>query len=216
MADSGGKEPKKRGPYKKRSTVWSHFKEVVEGKIRYGECLFCEKRIAADGRTNGTTGLRNHITRCPKNPNNKYTNQATLCFGETETGDGETKAALLSWKFDAEIIRKKIAYMVIVDELPFKHVEGIGFKEVMRAACPQFRMPSRWTVSRDCYQLYLDERTKLKKLLRHNSSRICLTTDSWTSIQRINYMCLTAHFIDNDWNLKKKVIICFGGKVASC
>lgn len=65
--------------------------------------------------------------------------------------------------------------MVIVNELPFKHVGGIGFKEVMCAACPQFRMPSRWTVSRDCYQLYLDERTKLKNLLRHNSSRICLT-----------------------------------------
>ncbi|KAH7667126.1 Tam3-transposase (Ac family) protein [Dioscorea alata] len=205
-ADSGGGESKKRGPYKKRSLVWPHFKERYEGKLRYGECIYCEKRIAADGRTNGTTSLRNHITRCAKNPNNKNNNQATLCVRETENENGQTRTALLSWKFDAELIRKKIAYMVIVDELPFKHVEGIGFKEVMHAACPQFRMPSRWTVTRDCYELYLDERKKLKNLLRHNTSKICLTTDSWTSIQKINYMCLTAHFIDNDWNLNKKVL----------
>ncbi|XP_071933400.1 uncharacterized protein [Coffea arabica] len=32
-ADSGGKEPKKRGPYKKRSTIWSHFKEVFEEAV---------------------------------------------------------------------------------------------------------------------------------------------------------------------------------------
>ncbi|KAH7672343.1 Tam3-transposase (Ac family) protein [Dioscorea alata] len=160
-ADSGGRESKKHGPYKKRSLVWPHFKERYE---------------------------------------------ATLCVRETENENGQTRTTLLSWKFDAELIRKKIAYMVIVDELPFKHVEGIGFKEVMRATCPQFRMPSRWTVTRDCYEYYLDERKKLKNLLRHNTSKICLTTDSWTSIQKINYMCLTAYFIDNDWNLNKKVL----------
>lgn len=63
--------------------------------------------------------MKNHLNRCPKNPQNKATNQTTLCFGETEIENGETRAALLAWKFDAELIRKKIAYMVIVDELPF-------------------------------------------------------------------------------------------------
>lgn len=33
-----------------------------------------------------------------------------------------------------------------------------------------------------------------------------MTTDSWTSIQRINYMCLTAHFIDGNWNLQKRIL----------
>lgn len=76
----------------------------------------------------------------------------------------------------------------------------------MHAACPQFRMPSRWTITRDCYQLYLNERTKLKNQIRHNSGSICLTIDSWNSIQKINYMCLTGHFINNDWNLTKKIL----------
>ena len=40
----------------------------------------------------------------------------------------------------------------------------------------------------------------------NNKARVCLTTDTWTSIQRTNYMCVTAHFIDDDWVLHKRVI----------
>uniref|UniRef100_A0A803NCA5 HAT C-terminal dimerisation domain-containing protein n=1 Tax=Chenopodium quinoa TaxID=63459 RepID=A0A803NCA5_CHEQI len=37
--------------------------------------------------------------------------------------------------------------------------------------------------------------------------RISVTTDTWTSIQRINYMCLTAHFIDKHWGIEDKLFI---------
>ncbi|KAJ9544820.1 hypothetical protein OSB04_024527 [Centaurea solstitialis] len=33
-----------------------------------------------------------------------------------------------------------------------------------------------------------------------------ITTDTWTSVQRINYMCITAHFIDAEWKWHKKII----------
>ena len=33
-----------------------------------------------------------------------------------------------------------------------------------------------------------------------------LTIDTWTSIQNVNYMVLTAHFIDRDWKLHKRII----------
>ena len=36
--------------------------------------------------------------------------------------------------------------------------------------------------------------------------RVCLTTDTWTSIQNLSYMCLIAHWIDNDWNLHKRIL----------
>ena len=42
--------------------------------------------------------------------------------------------------------------------------------------------------------------------LKNSCQKVCLTTDTWTSIQKINYMCLTAHYIDNTWILKKKII----------
>lgn len=35
---------------------------------------------------------------------------------------------------------------------------------------------------------------------------IALTTDMWSSIQNLNYLCLTAHFIDENWKLYKRII----------
>lgn len=35
---------------------------------------------------------------------------------------------------------------------------------------------------------------------------VCLTTDTWSSVQNINYMCLTAHWINDDWVLQKKIL----------
>ncbi|OMO51751.1 hypothetical protein COLO4_37526 [Corchorus olitorius] len=55
-------------------------------------------------------------------------------------------------------------------------------------------------------QVYEVEKKKLKALLK-NVSKICLTTDLWrSSNQKIEYMVLTAHFIDSNWRLQKRII----------
>ena len=96
--------------------------------------------------------------------------------------------------------------MIIIDELPFKLVEGQGFKRFMRVVQPRWlKIPSRITVAKDCWSIYLNEKKVLKNALK--GQRICLTTDTWTSLQNLNYMCLTAHYIDNDWKPQKKFSI---------
>ena len=118
----------------------------------------------------------------------------------------EPLGVLGTWKFDNESIRTALSNMIIVDELPFKFVEGEGFKNFINISCPRFKIPSRWTVSRDCYNAYLDAHLKLKTVFMNHcqSQRVSITTDSWTSIQRINYMCITAHYINVEWKLQKK------------
>ncbi|XP_021754810.1 zinc finger BED domain-containing protein RICESLEEPER 2-like [Chenopodium quinoa] len=96
--------------------------------------------------------------------------------------------------------------MLIVDQLPYKFVEGEGFRFFCNMMDPRFQVPSWQTVARDCFEMYLVEKKRLKSVLKNCNSRVCLTTDAWTSIQQINYMCLTAHFIDNDWKLQKKIL----------
>ena len=92
---------------------------------------------------------------------------------------------------------------VIVDEQPFKVVEREGFKTLCRQLEPLFVVPSRFTIARDCFQLYMDEKVRLKEFFKSNCVRVALTTDCWTSIQNLGYLTLTAHFIDNDWRYKK-------------
>ncbi|KZV37617.1 zinc finger BED domain-containing protein RICESLEEPER 2-like [Dorcoceras hygrometricum] len=76
----------------------------------------------------------------------------------------------------------------------------------MAMVCPRFIIPSRWTVARDSVDLYTFEKRNLKSLLNKSSQRVCFTTDTWTSIHKINYMCLKSHFIDKNWKLQKRII----------
>ena len=193
----------KRKAIKPRSIVWDHFTKFVdqngEAKAR---CNYCDKVFAAHPMKNGTTTLRGHIAICKKHPHSVETSQTQLNLHSNVQGGN----ILSTWKFDQIASRNALAYMIIVDELPFKFVEGLGFEKFISVIQPRFKIPSRFTVSRDCYELFLSERVKLKQFLKTTSQRVCLTTDTWTSIQRINYMCLTTHFIDDDWNVHKKIL----------
>ncbi|XP_055959936.1 zinc finger BED domain-containing protein RICESLEEPER 2-like [Mercurialis annua] len=210
--DATGAKPvdKKRKQVSVRSKVWDHFERIVDenGKLILSKCLYCAKTYNSDTKINGTSTLRSHILSCLKNPHSKDTRQALLTLQPVDAcpAENEGKGQLGTWKFNQEDIRKALSYMLIIDELPFKFVEGMGFKKLMSVACPRFHIPSRWTVNRDCYQMFLDERLNLKNTLKSGSQRVSITTDTWTSIQRVNYMCVTCHWIDNDWLLHKRII----------
>ncbi|XVF06856.1 hypothetical protein REPUB_Repub06bG0087100 [Reevesia pubescens] len=111
-----------------------------------------------------------------------------------------------SKKFNHESARMALAKMFILDELPFKLVERKRFKHFMSAIERSFRLPSHITLIKDCYRVYIDEKFKLKELLSNVGSRICLSAKTWTSMQNVSYLCLTAHFMDDDWKLHRKIL----------
>ncbi|KAL0360895.1 UNVERIFIED_CONTAM: Zinc finger BED domain-containing protein RICESLEEPER 2 [Sesamum radiatum] len=119
---------------------------------------------------------------------------------------GDRDAPLVNWRFDQDKTRKALCHMLVVDEFPFKLVEHPGFRHFLYVACPMFAIPSRRTITKDIFNVYVSETARLKSFIKEHTQRVCITTDTWTSIQRVNYMCLTAHFIDDDWNLHKRIV----------
>jgi hypothetical protein len=107
-------------------------------------------------------------------------------------------------KYDPDIIRREIVRYFIKCELPFKHVETEGFKEFVNVLEPRFKVPHCVTVQKDCMQLYMEEKLKLMTLL--SGQRVFLTINTWTSLQNLNYTCVTNRFRDLDWILHKKII----------
>ena len=94
----------------------------------------------------------------------------------------------LAGKFDHEDCRKNVAIYFILNEVSFRKVESYGFHILCDKLCPRFGPPSRGTLVRDIYQLYLVENAALKNIFIANKYRIPITTDIWTSIQNFNYM----------------------------
>ena len=151
------------------------------------------------------TSMLTHISKCPKMPYNIDIRQSRLAF-QPMIGGNKGDVVVVPWKFDQEECRKVLNRMVISDELPFRFVEKEGFKQFMKVAQPCFHIPSRTTVTRDCFNLFDEEKHKLMVVFKGTKQRVSLTTDTWTSIQRINYMVITAHWIDKNWTLHKRII----------
>ena len=128
------------------------------------------------------------------------TSQTNITF---EGGDAKK---MMAWKFDQKKSKEALAHMIIVDELPFSFVENSGFRYYQRINQPLFDVPCRGAITQECLGMYLQEKNKLRETIRKNIGRVCLTTDTWTSIKKKSYMALTGHFIDNNWNLVKKVL----------
>jgi hypothetical protein len=204
--DTKGKQPqvlasrKRNVEDRKKSQIWDHFTKLdVDPKAPRAECNYCGKHYACHTIVNGTSNMWSHLKVYKKFPFVVDKKQKVLVLEpKIEKGElGEQNVgSLKAIGYNYDECRQALAKMVITDELPFNFVEGRGFKLFARTMQPRFNIPSRFTIMRDCLKLYIEEKDRLRTALR--GQRLCLTTDTWTSIQNINYMCLTAHWIDND------------------
>ncbi|XP_050374564.1 zinc finger BED domain-containing protein RICESLEEPER 2-like [Argentina anserina] len=203
---------------RKRSPIWKHFKEYKVTKIvkvKGGEdrviekwrakCIYCPKGklgdYACDSTSNGNSGMHRHINKtCKFYPGRRSVqrNQKVI-VGDKSKGNTMKMVA-----FNEDEVMQACVEMVVVDELPFSFVEKQGFRHFCFVAIPQWTVPCIRTLVTKFLALY----DKTKRKLKHNISRhrVCLTTDTWTSVQNVNYMVLTAHFIDDKWEMHKRVI----------
>lgn len=193
---------------KNKSEAWDHSIKLknADGSVMHkprAKCKYCPQTYACHSKANGTSAMRTHMLyQCRKSP--VYIpakKQRYLAFDSAENG-----GHMVSIAFDQDTCRFACARMIIRDELPFSHVEGQGFIDFMRVAQPKFKPPSRRTIARDILILYGSEKERIREFLGRKSQRVSLTTDTWTSIQNINYMVLTAHFIDDNWTLQKRIL----------
>jgi hypothetical protein len=167
-------------------------------------CKHCHQRYLCNPKTHGTTNLNKHMDKCHilqcllKNG----PNQTILSYPAVEG----SSLVPVSSRFNQLACRKALAVYIVLDEKPFRTVEGEGFKHYSNTMQPLFIIPSRRTIARDCFQLYLDEKLKLKAFFKSDCNRVALTTDCWSSLQNLNYLTLTAHFVDNGWKYQKRII----------
>ncbi|XP_065869662.1 zinc finger BED domain-containing protein RICESLEEPER 1-like isoform X1 [Euphorbia lathyris] len=193
---------------KSKSWVWEHFDKNNDVSDPRATCKYCTMSFTCPSSTD-TSRLSNHLSRCKKYPYNVDKGQSTLDFTPAPKLDADSCVDLLTdWKSDQEECRNGLVRMTITNELGFVFVEHQGFRGFRRVMQPRLRfiLPSRRTIGRDCYVIYKEEISELKKNFKKLSSKICLTTNTWTSVQNLSYLCLIAHFIDDDWKLHKRII----------
>ncbi|KAG5581467.1 hypothetical protein H5410_052094, partial [Solanum commersonii] len=127
------------------SQIWDHFAKFIakRGKRR-AKCNYCVKHFASETKTNETSILWSHLNdKCLKCPFRFIDRrQTTLKFVPIKVGGQENGTSSIE-KVVYNVDDRAIAEFVIIDEQPFKVVEGEGFKKLMAKALPNFELPSR-------------------------------------------------------------------------
>lgn len=106
-------------------------------------------------------------------------------------------------KVDQELIG-----LFVRDFQPFSIVEDKGFRKFVNSLNPSYELPSRTTISSAMIPAaYERTHLKIKELVTQVES-VCLTTDSWTSVNNDSFMAVTIHFIDQEFHLKSVLLEC--------
>ena len=99
-----------------------------------------------------------------------------------------------------------LAEDIIKHNLPFSFVEYEGTRKIFSYLNSDVKHISRNTSKADVLKLYKNEKDDVKNKLKSIPGRICLTSDLWTSITSEGYICLTAHYVDENWKLKNIIL----------
>ena len=98
--------------------------------------------------------------------------------------------------------------IIIKDMQPFFIVEDQGFQDFISAIDPSYKLPNRKMITRELLvDSYRDTVQKITAVMESVQS-VCLTIDSWTSVTPENYLAVTAHFLNQDFQLESCLLDC--------
>ncbi|KAK9269460.1 hypothetical protein L1049_001235 [Liquidambar formosana] len=222
-------------PKRLTSVVWNHFERVRKADICYAVCVHCNKKLSGSSNS-GTTHLRNHLMRCLKRSNfdvsqllaakrrkkDSTVSVANVNFDEGKRRDENNNATTIikfdqeqkkdenysfgSIKLDQERSRLDLARMIILHGYPLDMVEHVGFKVFVKNLQPLFEVVPNSAIEVVCMDIYGKEKQKVFEMIKKLHGRINLAVDMWTSPENAGYLCLTAHYVDEDWKLQKKIL----------
>ncbi|KAJ8425803.1 LOW QUALITY PROTEIN: hypothetical protein Cgig2_007860 [Carnegiea gigantea] len=107
-------------------------------------------------------------------------------------------------KLDMAKMRERAAHWIPMYENPFSILGEEGFL-MLKEAHPEWKKISCQSEKMDCMQVYGIEKKKLKGTLRNASIIIDLRR---SKPQKIEYVVVTAHWVDIKWKLQKHVLSC--------
>ncbi|KAL2902157.1 putative AC transposase [Bienertia sinuspersici] len=96
------------------------------------------------------------------------------------------------WNYYDLITKIDGAWANICHGYALSMVEHIKTRDLHRYLNPKVKNISRYTIT--------------KHVMGEHENHICLTCDGWTACTSRAYFSLTAHFIDNDWNLNALIL----------
>lgn len=166
----------------KRSEVWDHFKKTPDRKRAI--CDHCGQSFCSTTGS-GTSHLKRHIERCEKRPMGGINQPLGVAF-EDEYED---------FGLNQEQNEEPHLKMAIMAEIPLLSSDC---KRVWHSLMGPVNFES------EVCDYYQNEKMKLSVQLKNLTSRVTLTCEMMGKVE--GYISVTAYFINDDFNLVKRLI----------
>ncbi|KAM0063229.1 putative transcription factor/ chromatin remodeling BED-type(Zn) family [Helianthus debilis subsp. tardiflorus] len=223
-------------PKRLTSVVWNHFERVRKAEACYAVCVHCQKKLSGSsnsGTTHLRNHLMRCLKRsnfdvsqilaAKRKRKDEPVTIATVGYDEVQRKDEnvipiayhkfdhESKVDggtinLGSVKFDQERSRVDLARMIMLHDYPPSMVEHVGFKIFVKNLQPMFEVVTTGAIESDCLTIYAKERQKVFDVVRNLHGRISLAVGFWSSPENVDYLSLTANYIDDNWKLQRKIL----------
>lgn len=186
---------------------------------RYWLCTECHKGKATKKHCfdvkGGTCNILNHIRNIhglTPDPNNKkelvpVTDiTARVVIDQLDANDVRDQAILndLAASFDHRNFRRLLTRWMVLDDIPFRQVDGEAFREWVKYINPRAEqaMPSQKTVRKWIMEDYKVYKEMVKKDIAKSLTKVHIAFDLWTSGNCLSLNGIVAHYINSNWEAK--------------
>ncbi|KAI4801155.1 hypothetical protein KUCAC02_000081, partial [Chaenocephalus aceratus] len=196
-----------------KADVWKHFgfkkkKESDTLDKTMAVCKLCHTNVKYSGNTTnlGTHLQRHHPDKVVLTEELKKLRPRRDPKQTVLDSDGGCSHKFPSTSPRSQKITESIAYFICQDLRPYSVVENIGFRRMVNAMEPRYPVPTRQHLTKVCvHRLYAQTKAHVKASLG-KAERVALTCDGWTSRTTEAYVTITAHSINEEWELVTYVL----------
>lgn len=96
--------------------------------------------------------------------------------------------------------------MIMLHGYPLAIVEDLGFKIFVKNLQPSFEFMTNSAIESNCMTIYEKEKQKVYEMIHNFHGRINMAVGMWASPGTVEYLCLTANYVEEDWKLTKKTL----------
>ncbi|KAL6566487.1 hypothetical protein OROGR_002102 [Orobanche gracilis] len=180
------------------SPVWLLFEKQEDKDL--ATCRLCGHTVSHK-KGSGTGTLSRHFSKHPD--------------FDKDGGDVSTQQHLQlsaggqveNWRYNHKRAREATVRYVVKKEKPFSFAEDPVFESYVQTALqPQWKKIPRSTLYNVGMRLFKEDCDTLKAVFDSLSCKFSFTSDLWTGRCNLSYMCVTAHWVDDDWIMQKRII----------
>ncbi|XWS09424.1 hypothetical protein CRYUN_Cryun40dG0083500 [Craigia yunnanensis] len=188
---------------RRKSDVWEEFEKQDVGGKKCARCKHCEREFDGSSKK-GTTHLRNHLKICKIKAEKVRDQQLIFPVGRGDSKNGSASEGIYS--FDQDRSSMDVARMIIKHQYPLNMVEHEFFKILLKNLQPMFKLQSEEALLSNIFCVYEKEKHKFRGYFDKLSCRFNLTISLWAHDVEKVMCCYGVQFIDDDWELKKKIL----------